>query len=141
MCDSLYLTEEAMGGKKGCKEGWHGRRKRPHPSSQQRPESQIVHSLYECLTVPIGSEGVPCRVVVAAHPAGKNLKALGEKPGCGSLAEAGRGSGDKCDFWCGIHLSTPLKSKPTIVLSLPLLPHVARGVERSRWATCSGSSI
>src|SRR5260370_28221867 len=38
-------------------------------------------------------------------------------------------------------LFSPVKSKSTTVISLPLMPHAARGVERRRWATCSGSSI
>jgi len=44
---------------------------------QQRPESQIVRSLYDCPQVPIGSEGVSCRVVVATHPAGKKKSPIG----------------------------------------------------------------
>jgi hypothetical protein len=35
---------------------------------QQRPESQTVRSLYDCPQVPVGPEGVLCRVVVATHP-------------------------------------------------------------------------
>src|SRR3989442_2711617 len=38
-------------------------------------------------------------------------------------------------------LFSPLKSKSTTVISLPLMPHAARGVERRRRATSSGSSI
>jgi hypothetical protein len=49
----------------------------PPDQSQQRPESQIVRSLYDCPAVPIGSEGVPCRVVVATHPAGKKKSPVG----------------------------------------------------------------
>ena len=40
----------------------------PPDQVQQRPESQIVRSLYDCPGVPVGSAGVPCRVVVATHP-------------------------------------------------------------------------
>jgi hypothetical protein len=40
----------------------------PPDQSQQRPESQVVRSLYDCPEVPVGSEGVSCRVVVATHP-------------------------------------------------------------------------
>jgi hypothetical protein len=36
---------------------------------QQRPESQTVRSLYDCPQVPVGPEGVLCRVIVATHPA------------------------------------------------------------------------
>jgi hypothetical protein len=49
----------------------------PPDQSQQRPESQIVRSLYDCPAVPIGSEGVPCRVVAATHPAGKKKSPVG----------------------------------------------------------------
>ncbi len=44
---------------------------------QQRPESQMVRSLYDCPQVPVGSEGVPCRVVVATHPATKKKSPVG----------------------------------------------------------------
>ncbi len=49
----------------------------PPDQSQQRPESHIVRSLYDCPAVPIGSEGVSCRVVVATHPAGKKKSPVG----------------------------------------------------------------
>jgi hypothetical protein len=39
--------------------------------SQQRPESQMERSLYDCPEIPVGPEGTLCRVVVATHPAGK----------------------------------------------------------------------
>ena len=41
----------------------------PPDQFQQRPESQIGRSLYDCPEVPVGPEGVLCRVVVATHPA------------------------------------------------------------------------
>ena len=44
----------------------------PPDQVQQRPESQVVRSLYDCPEVPVGPEGVPCRVIVATHPAGSN---------------------------------------------------------------------
>jgi hypothetical protein len=40
----------------------------PPDQSQQRPESQVVRSLYDCPQVPVGPEGVLYRVVVATHP-------------------------------------------------------------------------
>jgi hypothetical protein len=40
----------------------------PPDQFQQRPESQMVRSLYDCLQIPVGPEGVRCRVVVATHP-------------------------------------------------------------------------
>jgi len=42
-----------------------------------RPESQIVRSLYDCPDVPVGPEGVHCRVVVATHQASKKKSRIG----------------------------------------------------------------
>jgi len=44
----------------------------PPDQVQQRPESQSVRSLYDCPQIPVGPEGVSCRVVVATHPADQN---------------------------------------------------------------------
>ncbi len=49
----------------------------PPDQTQQRPESQVVRSLYDCPAVPIGSEGVCCRVVVATHRADKKKSLIG----------------------------------------------------------------
>jgi hypothetical protein len=49
----------------------------PPDQVQQRPESQTERSLYDCPKVPVGSAGVPCRVVVATHPAGKKKSPIG----------------------------------------------------------------
>jgi hypothetical protein len=49
----------------------------PPDQFQQRPESQVVRSLYDCPEVPVGSEGVPCRVVVATHPEGRKKSPVG----------------------------------------------------------------
>jgi len=49
----------------------------PPDQFQQRPESQIVRSLYDCPQVPVGSQGVSCRVVVATHPVGKKKSPVG----------------------------------------------------------------
>jgi hypothetical protein len=49
----------------------------PPDQSQQRPESQMVRSLYDCPAVPLGSEGVPYRVVVATHPGGSKKSRVG----------------------------------------------------------------
>jgi hypothetical protein len=49
----------------------------PPDQFQQRPESQTVRSLYDCPEIPVGPEGVPCRVVVATHPAGKKKSPVG----------------------------------------------------------------
>ena len=49
----------------------------PPNQFQQRPESQVVRSLYDCPNVPVGSEGVLCRVVVATHPAANKKSTVG----------------------------------------------------------------
>ena len=49
----------------------------PSDQVQQRPESQLVRSLYDCPAVPVGAEGILCRVVVATHPAGKKKSPVG----------------------------------------------------------------
>ena len=49
----------------------------PPDQLQQRPESQMVRNLYDCPQVPVGPEGVPCRVVVATHPATKKKSPVG----------------------------------------------------------------
>ena len=49
----------------------------PPDQSQQRPESQMVRSLYDCPQIPVGPDGVPCRVIVATHPAGKKKSPIG----------------------------------------------------------------
>jgi hypothetical protein len=49
----------------------------PPDQFQQRPESQIVRSLYDCPEVPVGPEGVLYRVVVATHPEGLKKSPVG----------------------------------------------------------------
>ena len=49
----------------------------PPDQFQQRPESQMVRSLYDCPEIPVGPEGVCCRVIVATHPAGKKKSPVG----------------------------------------------------------------
>ena len=49
----------------------------PPDQLQRRPESQLVRSLYDCPDVPVGPEGVHCRVVVATHPAGTQKSRIG----------------------------------------------------------------
>jgi hypothetical protein len=49
----------------------------PPDQVQQRPESQMGRCLYDCPHVPVGAEGVPCRVVVATHQAGKKKSPVG----------------------------------------------------------------
>jgi len=49
------------------------------PPDQQftRPESDLVRQLYDCPDVPVGPEGVRCRVVVATHPATQKKSRIG----------------------------------------------------------------
>src|SRR6266516_4178526 len=49
----------------------------PPDQVQQRPESQMVRSLYDCPQVPVGPAGVLCRVVVATHPAPSKKSPVG----------------------------------------------------------------
>jgi len=49
----------------------------PPDQVQQRPESQLVRSLYDCPEIPVGAEGTSCRVVVATHPAGNQQSPVG----------------------------------------------------------------
>ncbi len=49
----------------------------PPDQVQQHPESQMVRSLYDCPAIPVGPEGILCRVVVATHPAGKKKSPVG----------------------------------------------------------------
>jgi hypothetical protein len=49
----------------------------PPDQFQQRPESQMVRSLYDCPEIPVGPDGVRCRVVVATHSAGKKKSPIG----------------------------------------------------------------
>jgi hypothetical protein len=49
----------------------------PPDQLQQRPESQVVRSLYDCPEIPIGPDGKLSRVVVATHPAGEKKSPVG----------------------------------------------------------------
>jgi hypothetical protein len=49
----------------------------PPDQVQQRPESQVGRNLYDCPEVPVGAEGIPCRVVVATHQASKKKSPVG----------------------------------------------------------------
>ena len=49
----------------------------PPDQVQQRPESQMVRSLYDCPQIPVGPDGVSCRVIVATHPAGEKKSPIG----------------------------------------------------------------
>jgi len=50
----------------------------PPDQFQQRPESPMERSLYDCPEIPVGPDGVPCRVIVATHPSlGRKRARLG----------------------------------------------------------------
>ena len=49
----------------------------PPDQAQQRPESRTARSLYDSPEVPVGPDGIPCRVIVATHPAGKKKSPIG----------------------------------------------------------------
>jgi hypothetical protein len=49
----------------------------PPDQFQQRPESLIVRSLYDCPAIPVGPEGVLCRVIVATHQASNKKSPVG----------------------------------------------------------------
>ncbi|HEU5375195.1 MAG TPA: hypothetical protein VFV38_07140 [Ktedonobacteraceae bacterium] len=49
----------------------------PPDQVQQRPESQMVRSLYDCPAIPVGPEGTLYRVIAATHPAGKKKSPIG----------------------------------------------------------------
>jgi hypothetical protein len=49
----------------------------PPDQHQRRPESQTTRALYDCPDVAVGPEGVRCRVVVAAYPAGNTKSRVG----------------------------------------------------------------
>jgi len=49
----------------------------PPDQVQQRPESQMERSLYDCPQIPIGPDGTLYRVVVATHPAGQKKSPVG----------------------------------------------------------------
>jgi hypothetical protein len=49
----------------------------PPDQCQQRPESQVVRSLYDCPEVPVGPQAQCCRVIVATHPAGTTQHQVG----------------------------------------------------------------
>src|SRR5437667_136804 len=53
------------------------RLKLPPDQHLTHPESGMVRALYDCPDVPVGPEGVLCRVVVATHPAGEKKSPVG----------------------------------------------------------------
>jgi hypothetical protein len=53
------------------------RLKLPPDQHLTHPESGMVRALYDCPDVPVGPDGVQCRVVVATHPAGEKKSRIG----------------------------------------------------------------
>src|SRR5256884_5572527 len=53
------------------------RLKLPPDQHLTHPASGMVRALYDCPDVPVGPEGVLCRVVVATHPAGEKKSSVG----------------------------------------------------------------
>src|SRR6266480_5277172 len=49
----------------------------PRPIAAPSEISLVVRSLSDCPDVPVGPEGVHCRVVVATHPVGKKKSRIG----------------------------------------------------------------
>ena len=49
----------------------------PPDQFQQHPESRLMRSLYDCPEIPVGPEGVLCRVVVATHSIGSKKSPVG----------------------------------------------------------------
>lgn len=50
----------------------------PPDTHFNRPESGLVRQLYDCPDVPVGKEGVSCRVVVATHPTTSKKSRIGQ---------------------------------------------------------------
>ena len=53
------------------------RLKLPPDQHLTHPESGIVRALYDCPGLPLGPEGMRCRVIVATHPAGTTKSRIG----------------------------------------------------------------
>ena len=53
------------------------RLKLPPDQHLVHPESGMVRALYDCSDVPVGPDGVSCRVVVATHPVGEKKSPVG----------------------------------------------------------------
>ena len=53
------------------------RLKLPPDQQQTHPESGMVRALYDCPDLPLGPEGMRCRLVVATHPAGAAKSRIG----------------------------------------------------------------
>jgi len=53
------------------------RLKLPPDQHVTHPESGVVRALYDCPDLPLGPEGMRCRLVVATHPAGTAKSRIG----------------------------------------------------------------
>ena len=53
------------------------RLKLPPDQHLTHPESGVVRALYDCPDLPLGPEGMRCRLVVATHPAGTAKSRIG----------------------------------------------------------------
>jgi hypothetical protein len=53
------------------------RLKLPPDQHLAHPESGMVRALYDCPNLPLGPEGMRCRLVVATHPAGATKSRIG----------------------------------------------------------------
>ena len=53
------------------------RLKLPPDQHLAHPESGMLRALYDCPNVPLGPEGMRCRLVVATHPAGATKSRIG----------------------------------------------------------------
>src|SRR5260221_121444 len=53
------------------------RLKLPPDQHLAHPESGMVRTLYDCPDLPLGPEGMRCRIIVATHPAGATKSRIG----------------------------------------------------------------
>src|SRR5260221_3084310 len=53
------------------------RMKPPPDQHLAHPESGMVRTLYDCPDLPLGPEGMRCRIIVATHPAGATKSRIG----------------------------------------------------------------
>jgi hypothetical protein len=87
----------------------------PPDQVQQRPESQVVRSLYDCPAVLVGPEGVPCRVVVPTHPESSKKSPVGSRGRALSMNSSSR--------ICRSRASPPPMWSRCICIAVPLSLH------------------
>ncbi|EFH80522.1 hypothetical protein [Ktedonobacter racemifer] len=105
----------------------------PPDQFQQRPESQMERSLYDCPQIPVGSEGIPCRVIVATHPAGKKKSPMGV-----TRAESSTNSSSRISHSTRSRLLTLLSCICIVGLSSPYSQTKIESKTPDRW--CSHSA-